>query len=234
MEMENRIMVMNKPPPSASQVKSKVLLLEDHAIVRQGLAMLIDDEPDLMVCGGAETLAQVEALIPELQPDIVVADISLGEENGLDIIKLLRDKHPDLPVLALSMHDEALYAERALRAGAKGYIMKKEAMDKVMTAIRKILSGDVYISDKMASRMVRKLVDPAEATGATPMEKLTDREFEVFSLIAQGIGPSQIAQRLSVSVKTIETHREHIKEKLGLKSGTELTRFALRWTMEER
>lgn len=214
-----------------SKQKHRVFLVEDHPIVRHGLATLIDDEPDLSVCGGAESAREAAAAIKKLKPDVVVVDIALGETSGLDLIKELHEDRPKMPILALSMHDEAVYAERALRAGAKGYIMKKEAMDKVMTAIRRVLAGEVYVSEKMASRMVRKLVDPKDSAVSSPIETLSDREFEVFRLIAQGIGPTEIAQRLQVSVKTIETHREHIKEKLGFKTGTELTRFCLQWQM---
>lgn len=210
------------------------MLVEDHPVVRHGLAMLIDDEADLLVCGGAESAEEALQRIPELQPDVVVIDIALGEQSGLELIKQLTDQMPNLPLLALSMHEEALYAERALRACAKGYIMKKEAMEKVMTAIRRVLSGEIYISEKMASRMVNKFIDRRGAKAGSPLEKLSDREFEVFTLISQGIGPTQMAQRLSVSVKTIETHREHVKEKLALKTGAELTRFALQWAMDQR
>ena len=210
------------------------MLVEDHPVVRHGLANLIDDEPDLAVCGGAESTTEALKLIPQLHPDVVLIDIALGEESGLELIKRVHDAHPDLPILALSMHDEALYAERALRAGAKGYIMKKEAMEKVMTAIRSVLGGEMFVSPKMASRMVHKLIDGRGAQSASPLELLSDREFEVFNLIAQSIGPTEIAQRLDVSVKTIETHREHIKEKLNLRSGPELTRYAIEWAMNRR
>jgi DNA-binding NarL/FixJ family response regulator len=213
--------------------KARVLLIEDHQVVRQGLTMLIDDEPDLVVCGGAESVAESLPMIRKLKPDVVVVDITLGDGSGLDLIKDIHDTLPNLPILALSMHDESVYAERAMRAGAKGYIMKKEAMDKVMTAIRRVLSGELYVSDKMAARMVSKLINPKSAN-AGPVDLLSDREFEVFRLIAEGIGPTEIAQRLSLSVKTIETHREHIKEKLGIKSGAELTRFSVQWAMEHR
>jgi DNA-binding NarL/FixJ family response regulator len=223
----------NTKQPSVS-VKSRVLLVEDHPVVRHGVAALIEDEPDLSVCGLAETGTEAIKLIPQSKPQVVIIDISLGEESGLDLIKQVHDTWPQLPILALSMHDESLYAERALRAGAMGYIMKKEAMDKVMTAIRRVLAGEIYISEKMASRMVHKLIDRGGAKSNSPLEQLSDREFEVFNLIAQSIGPKEIAQRLSLSVKTIETHREHIKEKLGLKSGAELTRFALEWSMQQR
>ena len=213
--------------------KARVLLVEDHPVVRQGLSMLIDDEPDLAVCGGAESMRDAMPLMRKLKPDVVVVDIALGDGSGLDLIKDIHDALPNLPILALSMHDESVYAERAMRAGAKGYIMKKEAMDKVMTAIRRVLSGELYVSDKMAARMVTKLINP-KAANAGPVDLLSDREFEVFRLIAEGIGPTEIAQRLSLSVKTIETHREHIKEKLGIKSGAELTRFSVQWAMEHR
>lgn len=209
--------------------KARVLLVEDHPIVRHGLAMLIDDEPDLWVCGQVGTIKDAIASANKLKPDVVVVDITLGDGNGLDLIRELHEQRPKLAILALSMHDEAVYAERALRAGAKGYVMKQEAMDTVMTAIRRVLAGDVHVSEKMASRMVRKLVNPGETT--SPLEKLSEREFEVFRLIAKGIGPSEIAQRLSLSVKTVETHREHIKEKLGLKTGAELTRYCVEWSM---
>lgn len=210
------------------------MLVEDHPVVRHGLANLIDDEPDLTVCGGAESSRQALELISQLRPEIVVIDIALGEDSGLELIKQIHNSHPNLPILALSMHDEALYAERALRAGAKGYIMKKEAMDKVMTAIRSVLAGEIFVSQKMASRMVNKLIGGDRAKTGSALETLSDREFEVFNLIAQSVGPTEIAQRLNVSVRTIETHREHIKEKLGLRNGAELTRYALEWAMRQK
>lgn len=224
---------MNSTESKIAAKKARVLLVEDHPVVRQGLSMLIDDEPDLSICGGAESMREAMPLIRKLKPDVVVIDIALGDGSGLDLIKEVHDALPNLPLLALSMHDESIYAERAMRAGAKGYIMKKEAMDKVMTAIRRVLSGELYVSDKMAARMVSKLINP-KAASAGPVDLLSDREFEVFRLIAEGIGPTEIAQRLSLSVKTIETHREHIKEKLGIKSGAELTRFSVQWAMEHR
>ena len=228
-------MVTSKPPqPHSAAIKSRVMIVEDHPMVRQGLAVLIEDEPDLTICGLTEGSEETLRMIPQMKPDVIVIDIALGEESGLTLIKQVHDKWPELPVLALSMHDEALYAERALRAGAMGYIMKKEAMDKVMTAIRRVLAHEIFVSEKMASRMVNKLLDRRGGETKNPLETLSDREFEVFNLISQGIGPTEIAQRLSLSVKTVETHREHVKEKLGLKSGAELTRFALEWAMNRR
>ena len=229
-------MLIAKSPSEAlnSTAKARVMIVEDHAVVLQGLSNLIDDEPDMTVVSGAESFEQAIDRIPQFKPDVVIVDITLGDRSGLDLIKQLHDEHPSLPVLALSMHDETLYAERALRAGAKGYIMKKEAMDKVMTAIRRVLGGEIYISEKMASRMVNKLIEGRSSGSATPLEQLSDREFEVFNLISQGIGPTEIANRLGVSVKTVETHREHVKQKLGLKSGAELTRFSLQWAMQRQ
>jgi DNA-binding NarL/FixJ family response regulator len=216
-------------------MKHKVLLVEDHPVVRHGLRAVIDDEADLNVCGEAGTNAEGLAQIKRLRPDIAVIDITLGGDNGLDLIKQAHDDFPDLPLLALSMHDEAVYGERALRAGAKGYVMKKEAMDKLLTAIRRVLGGELYVSDAMAAKLVSKLLNPKAAKDAEPsVESLSEREFQVFRLIADGVGPSEIAQRLSLSVKTVETHREHIKEKLGLKSGAELTRYSLQWAMQHR
>jgi DNA-binding NarL/FixJ family response regulator len=225
---------MSTTKPAQHAAKARVLLVEDHPVVRHGLANLIDDEPDLSVCGGAETNDQALGQIAQLHPAVVVVDIALGEESGLELIKRIHDAYPNLPILALSMHDEALYAERALRAGAKGYIMKKEAMEKVMTAIRSVLAGEIFVSQKMASRMVNKLIGGRGVATGSPLEQLSDREFEVFNLISQSVGPTEIAQRLNVSVKTIETHREHIKDKLNLRSAAELTRFALEWAMNRR
>jgi DNA-binding NarL/FixJ family response regulator len=221
-------------PSLSSTTKKRILLVEDHPVVRHGLANLIDDEADLAVCGGAESCEQAISLVESSRPDVVLIDITLPDGSGLDLIKQLHETWPDLPLLALSMHDETLFAERVLRAGARGYVMKKEAMEKLLTAIRRVLAGEVHVSEKMASRMVQKLIDRSGAKTPAGLESLSDREFEVFNLIANGVGPSEIARRLGLSVRTIETHREHIKEKLGLKSGTELTRHALQWAMDQR
>ncbi len=218
---------------SKSGTKTRVLIVEDHPIVRHGLEMLINDEADLTVCGEAESTKEAADQMRKTKPDVVLVDIALSDGSGLDLIKELHAAYPDIPLLAVSMHDESIYAERALRAGAKGYIMKKAAMDSLLVAIRKVLSGEIYLSEAMSSRLLKKLMNPGDVT-SSPIDSLTDREFQVFRLIAEGIGPSEIANRLQLSVKTIETHREHIKEKLGLKSGTELTRFSLQWSMENR
>jgi len=216
------------PAPSTTD-KARVFLVEDHPVVRHGLATLIDDEPDLAVCGGAESMKDALAQIRRLKPDVAVIDITLGDGSGLDLIKQIHEDRPKMPLLALSMHDEAVYAERALRAGAKGYIMKKEAMDKVMTAIRKVLAGELYVSERMSARMVQKLVNPEGAGTISPTEVLSDREFEVFQLVGQGKSTRDIAEQLHLSSKTVDVHRSHIKEKLDLKDVTALIRHAVRW-----
>jgi DNA-binding NarL/FixJ family response regulator len=208
---------------------TRVLLVEDHPIVLHGLSSLIDDEPDLTTCGTARSVAEGLRQFETLNPDVLVVDITLGDASGLDLIAAVAKAHPKLPILALSMHDEAVYGERALRAGAKGYIMKKEAMDKLLVAIRRVMAGDMYVSEQLATRLVTKLIKPAEAP-PSPTEVLSERELEVFKLMADGVGPSEIAKRLNVSVKTVQTHRERIKDKLGLKTAVELTRFALTWS----
>lgn len=210
--------------------KTKVLIVDDHPIIRQGLSELINAEPDLIVCGNAEDAPEALGKIKESKPDMVIVDISLKETSGMELIKDIKAQHSNLPVLVLSMHDESLYAERMLRAGAKGYVMKAEATDKVIVAIRKILSGQIYVSDKMASKMVRKLVGGGPDVGVSAIERLSDRELEVFHLIGLGYGTRQIAERLHLSIKTIETYREHIKEKLNLADASELLQYAIQWT----
>jgi len=209
--------------------KAKVLIVDDHPIVRQGLAELINAEKDLTVCALAEDAAQAMAAIKSAKPDIAVVDISLKEKSGIELIKDIKAQYASLPILVLSMHDESLYAERALRAGALGYIMKHEATDKVIVGIRSILSGQVFVSDKMAAKMVHKMVGGSASEGASPIETLSDRELEVFTLIGRGHGTRDIAEKLFLSVKTIETYRAHIKEKLNLASAGELLQFAIQW-----
>jgi DNA-binding NarL/FixJ family response regulator len=212
--------------------KQTVLIVDDHPIVRQGRAQLIDQEADLRVCGQAEDAHEAMQAIRTLQPDMVIVDISLKDTSGMELIKDLKVQYPELPVLTLSMHDEAVYGERALRAGARGYIMKQEATERVVTAIRRVLSGDVYVSDRMAAKMVSKLTGGATSSGS-PVDCLSDRELEVFRLIGEGHGTRQVAEELHLSVKTIETYRAHIKEKLGLRDANELFRSAIEWVNSE-
>lgn len=219
---------MNPPKQRA------VIIVDDHPIVRQGLAQLIDQEPDLHVCGQAEDAHDAMRIIKAKSPDLAIVDLSLKETSGMELIKDVKIQYPHLPVLTLSMHDEAVYAERALRAGAKGYIMKQEATEKVITAIRQVLAGKVYISDGMAARMVTKLVAGPTDVGVSPVDRLSDRELEVFRLIGEGYGTREMAEKLHLSVKTIETYRAHIKEKLALQDANELLRSAIQWVSAEQ
>jgi len=212
--------------------KYSVLLVDDHPIVRQGLALLIDREADLSVCGEAEGAHTAFHAIETLHPDIVVLDISLSGPDGLDVLKEIRMKSADLPVLILSMHDESIYAERAMRAGANGYIMKQEATEKVLIAIRRILQGDVYVSDRLTKTMLQQFVRGGPPANRSPLLNLTDRELEVFRLIGEGHGTRRIADELHLSVKTIESYQAHIKEKLALRNARELVQHAIEWTFD--
>ena len=208
--------------------KKKVLIVDDHPIVRQGLAQLLKQESDLTVCGEAGSGQGLLQAIAELKPDILVLDLTLKDTNGIDIIKEVTPKHPQLPILILSIHDEALYAERALRAGAKGYIMKEEAADKVVTAVREVIKGEIYVGEKLKSRLLSKALGAPKA-GASPLEVLSDRELEVFRLLGQGFSTRRIAERFNRSIKTVEIYRANIKQKLGLKDAAELIHCAVRW-----
>jgi DNA-binding NarL/FixJ family response regulator len=211
--------------------KFRVLLVDDHPIVRQGLGLLINREQDLAVCGEADGAHSAFQAIGTLNPDIVVLDISLSGPDGLDVLKEIRIKSGSLPVLLLSMHDETIYAERAMRAGANGYIMKQEATEKVLVAIRRILQGEVYLSERLTSTMIHQYVHGAGAGKSSPLLSLTDRELEIFRLIGEGHSTRQIADELHLSVKTIESHQAHIKEKLALKNARELVMHAIEWTV---
>ena len=208
-----------------------MLLVDDHPIVRQGLGLLINREQDLAVCGEADGAHSAFQAIGTLNPDIVVLDISLSGPDGLDVLKEIRIKSGNLPVLLLSMHDETIYAERAMRAGANGYIMKQEATEKVLVAIRRILQGGVYLSERLTSTMIHQYVHGAGAGKSSPLLSLTDRELEIFRLIGEGHTTRQIADELHLSVKTIESHQAHIKEKLALKNARELVMHAIEWTV---
>jgi DNA-binding NarL/FixJ family response regulator len=220
-----------KPAPGAKDLsgKHKIFLVDDHPIVRQGLAQLIDSEADMAVVGQGEDAYGSLRAIKTVKPDLCLVDVSLKDSDGIELLKELKSHAPDLPVLILSMHDETLYAERALRAGAKGYIMKQEAPQVLLAAIRKVMSGQVYVSDKMSATLLQRMVSgKAAAKGALPLDRLTDRELEVFRLIGAGNSVREIAEKLFLSVKTVEAHREHIKEKLNVKSSAELLRYAIR------
>jgi DNA-binding NarL/FixJ family response regulator len=214
--------------------KSKVFVVDDHPIVRQGLAVLINREQDLVVCGEAEDAQSAMQSFMSVRPDILVVDISLNGPDGLDLLKDVRMRHPDLPVLILSMHDESIYAERALRAGAQGYIMKQEATEKVLVALRRILSNEIYVSERIANRMLQRYIGNSTSERPSSVADLTDRELEVFRLIGEGHSTRQIAEELHISVKTVESYQAHIKEKLSLRSARELVQHAIQWSIGEK
>jgi len=212
-----------------TSVRTSILIVDDHPMMSLGLAALLHNEPDLAVSAEAENAHQALAAISVRRPDLVIADITLPDKNGLELIKDIQALHAGLSVLVVSMHDESLYAERVLRAGGRGYIMKQEGGKKLMEAIRHVIAGKVYVSEKMSARILEMISGGRGAPSASPVERLTDREFEIFQLIGQGKGTREIAGKLHVSVKTVEVHRLHLKEKLELKTGPELIRFAVRW-----
>jgi DNA-binding NarL/FixJ family response regulator len=215
--------------PSRKNGKCAVLLVDDHAILRQGLAQLINQETDMMVCGEAEEAPKAFEAVGTLKPDVAVVDISIKGGNGLELVKSIKASHATLPILVLSMHDESLYAERALRAGALGYIMKEEAAENVIVGIRKVLKGEVVLSEKMQGRLLHQLVSGRLKQGSSPIDTLSDRELEVFRMIGEGRSTRQIAEELHLSVRTVEAYREYIKEKLNLKNATELVQHAFQW-----
>ena len=209
--------------------KQRILIVDDHPMMRQGLAQLNNSEPDLTVCCEADTARQAFEAIGQGKPDLALVDISLPDKSGLELIKDLHALHPELRVLVVSMHDESLYAERVLRAGGRGYVMKQEGGRKLMEAIRHVLSGKIYVSEKISARILEIFSGGRRDGTGSPVGRLTDREFDVFQLIGQGKGTREIAEHLKLSVKTVEVHRARIKEKLGIKSATDRVRFAVRW-----
>jgi len=208
--------------------KRKIFIVDDHPIMRQGLGQLINHEPDLEVVGEAEDAATALSGVMETKPDLVIIDISLPGKNGLELIKDIRAVQRQVALLVHSMHDESLYVERVLRAGAQGYIMKHEGGKKVMDAIRKVLSGEIYVSTAMSAKIL-EIFSNRRANATEPVEALSDRQFEIFQMIGQGKATRSIAEELHVSVKTVDAHRANIKEKLGLRTGNELVRYAVRW-----
>jgi len=224
-------MEMRADPKNRTNIK-KIVIVDDHPILRKGLSMLINQEADLAVAGEAGDARKAMELIESLKPDMVIIDISLPGVDGVELIKNIKLKYGDLPALVVSMHDEALFAERALRSGARGYIMKQEAVEKVLTAIRHILAGEIFVSGAIATKMLEKLVEGEPKNTASPLDLLSDRELSVFHLIGQGMTTRQIAEELHLSVKTIESYRSHIKEKLRLSSGMDLLKYAIQWVQK--
>jgi DNA-binding NarL/FixJ family response regulator len=222
------------PAANAKKDAARVLIVDDHPLLRKGVSQLIDQEKDLVVVGEAEDAHKAITAIETTKPDIALIDISLTGASGIELLKNIKARFPKLKMLVLSMHDESVYAHRALRAGASGYIMKQEGTEKVLTALRKVLKGEVYLSERLGNRMLHTLVNGRAPLTSSPVEELSDRELEVFNLIGQGHGTRPIAEKLHLSIKTIESHRAHIKEKLNLQNATELVHHAIQWVQSER
>lgn len=220
---------MNSKPDVQTGDKRSVFLVDDHPLVREGLANLINQQDDLVVRGEAEDSAGALAGIAATRPDVALIDISLKNESGLELIKNLEIQFPLVALIVLSMHDEAVYAERALRAGARGYVMKRETTKSVLTAIRRVLEGDVYISERVVNTMARRMGSPRKNAATSPVEQLSDRELEIFRLLGQGRTTSQIAEDLHLSLKTVQAYCARAKEKFGVNSLGELLRAAIRW-----
>ena len=220
---------MTASPTQATAAKKQVFLVDDHPLVREWLTNLINQQPDLAVCGEAETGPQALEAITRLRPAVAIVDLSLKDSSGLDLIKNLKESAPTVLVLVLSMHEELHYAVRSLRAGARGYIMKRETTRKVVAAIRQVLAGGLYFSEQVATVMATQFIEGKSPADHSPAALLSDRELEVFELLGQGRGTRQIAETLVVSIKTVQVYCARIKEKLNLGSATELLREALRW-----
>jgi DNA-binding NarL/FixJ family response regulator len=228
-----------KPPKQPertadAKAKKKLLIVDDHPLVRERVAELINQEPDLLVCGEASDANEALAAAKSLAPDMAIIDITLKDTYGIELVKQLKELYPKLPMLVLSMHEESMYGERALRAGAKGYLAKQEASKKIVDAIRRILRGEIYVSEKLGAALLQKVAGVKSEGGGSPIDLLTDRELEVFQLLGQGLAVREVADRLFISVKTVEAHREHIKQKLKFKTSSELLRFAIQYTLQEK
>jgi DNA-binding NarL/FixJ family response regulator len=218
-----------KKKTTSAKSPTRILVVDDHPMMREGLRQIIANEPDLTVCGEAENAFQALELIGKMNPDLVLADITLPDKSGLELIKDIQTLHSKTPVLVISMHDETLYAERVLRAGGRGYIMKHEGGKKIMQAIRQVLSGQISVSEKMSAKILEIFSGRGSEAARSPVENLTDREFEVFRYFGEGLSTKEIAEKMHVSAKTVEVHRMNIKTKLKLQSAAELIRYAVRW-----
>ena len=218
--------------PTISKIY-KVLVVDDHPVFRKGIITLLGEQENLSICGEAEDALRALTAMRQLEPDIAVVDISMPGTNGIELTKSMLSERPDLKILVLSMHDETLYALRALRAGAKAYVMKAEVMDYVSEAIKKIIDGGIYVSPRFSERLDFRAVQSMEGGMGSPVDKLSDREMEVLHLLGKGFGTREIAAELHLSIKTIETHRMHIKDKLDFKDASEMVRFAIEWVSQQ-
>jgi DNA-binding NarL/FixJ family response regulator len=219
--------------PAAKETRHRVIIIDDHPLLRRGMAALLSEQSDLCVCGEAENAKDALRAMRDLTPSVALVDINLPGANGLELIKLMLAEQPKLRILVVSMHDETLYALRSLRAGAKGYLMKSEALEQIVNAVRRVAEGNVYVTPRFSERLVFKAIQSLEGGMGSPVDRLSDRELEVLRLLGKGLGTRDIAHTLHLSVKTIETHRAHIKEKLGFKEAAEMVRFAIDWVVHE-
>lgn len=221
---------------TSSELKSKktrVLIVDDHPITRSGLSYLINHQPDMVTCCEAQNAAEALTGVLEARPDLVLTDFTLPDKNGLELIKDIKAVQPELPILVISMHEESLYAERVLRAGARGYITKEEGGERLMRAIRHVLTGAIYVSDKMSARILEIFSGGPATQSRSAVEELSDREFEVFELLGAGLTTQQIAERLRLSMKTVDAHRAKLKSKLKVRTNNELVAYAARWAASQ-
>jgi DNA-binding NarL/FixJ family response regulator len=218
----------------AAVKKVRIMVVDDHPIMREGLTRVIEEAADLTVCAQAESIERALELMETSEPDLVIVDIALGGQNGLELIKDVKVRYPKLPVLVHSMHEEQVYAQRSLRAGARGYLMKQEPAPKLLQAIRRVLAGEIYVSETMTRQMLHRMAGAGSGGDVSPVERLSDRELEVFELLGQGRKTKEIAHHLHLSVKTVQTYCEHLKEKLVLRDGTGLVRFAVQWAEAQK
>jgi DNA-binding NarL/FixJ family response regulator len=207
----------------------RVLIVDDHPIVRQGLCRIMENEDDLVVCGEAETARDARTAIKELMPDVMIADISLKLSDGIELVRDVRAHYPHLPILVLSMHDESIYAERMLSAGANGYIMKQAASEQFLIALRRVLDGGIYVSEYVGNNMIQKFAAGGSYISANPIDRLSNRELQILHMIGKGMSTRETAESLNLSIKTVESHRQRIKRKLNLHTGTQLVQYAVNW-----
>lgn len=224
---------MSRGKTKKKTTKARVLLIDDHVVVRDGLRQLLESESDLTICGEAESAEQAVAAAEKFNPELAIVDITLGGADGIELIKNLRALKPDLAILVLSMHDESYYAERSLRAGASGYVMKREARDQIMKGVRTVLAGEIYVSERLKSSMLYQYLHGEPRKEPSPISRLSDRELEVLTLLGRGLASKDIAERLHLSQKTVDSHRTHLKEKLNLSGAPELIRFAFEWVSSQ-
>ncbi len=222
-------MTLKKEQDKNGEKKTQVLIVDDHPVVRDGLVTIINHEQDFNVCGQADDAPEALKAIAELKPDVAVVDISLKSSDGIELTKSIKARYPKLFVIVLSLHDESIYAERALRAGARAYLMKEAVSENIVKAIRVVLSSEIYVSDKISRKLLHRIAGDKAGTAKTPIDTLSDRELEIFRLIGEGYKASQMAKRLHLSIKTIETYRARVKQKLDLADSSELLRYAIKW-----